>query len=330
VSETIRKDTSRYVLYQEDITNTAAMERIMRTEKVSSIFHLAAESSVDVSFQQSLQFTRTNVLGTHTLLQIVSQLRANEKAHPFRLFIHVSTDEVLGSSYEDAATEDQDSDPTNPYSASKAAAEVYVRTYSRYLNVPCAIVRLNNVVGERQFLDKLIPKCVVRRLLGLPMLVHGGGLSRRHFLDARDVARALHLILEKGRTNETYHVAESDTDHSVLDIVHWIATHVKPNKEWQNYWQMDAERLDDPKSEASVNTPAWVYVANRTFQDHRYQLDGKKLQAMGFQCQYSFEDSLRRTAAWYENELLHISHMVHHNRNILLQWLHGHYTSTQP
>lgn len=316
VAATVRNDQKRYVLYKEDITNDTKILEIMRKEQIRAIIHLAAESSVDVSFQQSLHFTRTNVLGTHTLLQCVQRLIHDEN-QSFDLFLHVSTDEVLGGSYHDDAKEEQASDPSNPYSASKTAAEVYVQTYSRYLKVPCMMVRLNNVIGERQFLDKLIPKCLVRRLLGLPLLIHGNGQSRRHFLDTQDVARALDIVFHKGSVGEIYHIASSGTDHSVHEIVEWIIKHVKPDPTWQTFWGIIAKN--------SSSEYPFKYIANRTFQDQRYQLDGSKAKMLGFQPKVQWEQSLRRTASWYQQSLNHISEMVNHDPATLFRWLEGHY-----
>jgi dTDP-glucose 4,6-dehydratase len=313
----IRQDSSRYQFYHADITNEEQIKTIFQKEHCKAVLHLAAESSVDVSFHQSLHFTRTNVLGTHTLLQTIEQLIKTHELE-FDRFLHVSTDEVLGGLYQYEAKEEQLTDPTNPYSASKTAAEVFVNTYSRYLHVPSVMVRLNNVIGERQFLDKLIPKSVVRRLLGLPLLVHGNGQSRRHFLDVRDAVRAIDVVFHRGVQGETYHAASSGPDHSVHEIVEYIVQHVKPDVKWQNHWQIDPSVMNP-------NNEAWQYITNRTFQDQRYPLNGTKLNMLGFQPQIKWSTSIEKTCKWYQTHMQQVGEMVQHDPHQLMKWLAGHY-----
>lgn len=195
-------------VYAVDLCDAHAVQRVVHEQRVTHVLHLAAESHVDRSLGNSTDFTRTNVLGTHVLLE-ACRLHGDT-----RLFVHVSTDEVHGSVAVDA---DADADagaetataamtmeelarttplvPTNPYAASKAAAEMQVLAYAKTFGMPCVITRGNNVYGPRQHPEKLIPACCDAIRRKERPVVHGDGTQIRSFIYVTDVARALHATL---------------------------------------------------------------------------------------------------------------------------------------
>lgn len=191
---------ARYTFYKADICDGSAMHEIFEVHYIDTVLHFAAESHVEASFQSSLEFTQTNVVGTHTLLQ--TALKFFGPGKPLKKFIHVSTDEVYGEAnydfssssggssakadlkcgFDEATSENQIAEshvlnPTNPYAASKAAAEALVNAYCHSFKLPTVITRSNNVYGPRQFPEKVIPKFILRLLRGERMPLHGNGSS---------------------------------------------------------------------------------------------------------------------------------------------------------
>lgn len=165
---------------------------------IDTILHFAAYSHVDHSFGNSLIFSQNNYIGTHTLLQV-----AKESGTKIKKFIHVSTDEVYGDS-EGKSTERSVMDPTNPYSASKAAAECLARSYYHSFNLPIVITRGNNVYGPRQYPEKAIPRFTLRLLNGKSCQIQGSGTQTRSFLYIDDVVSAFDIILTKGEIGQIY------------------------------------------------------------------------------------------------------------------------------
>ena len=231
------------------------------------IFNFAAESHVDNSFHDVGLFLSRNVSSTVSVLDWVRGLKADA-----RLF-HISTDEVYGEIIDSAASEDHKFNPTNPYAASKASADLMVQTYGHSFNVPYAIVRANNVYGSRQYVEKLIPKAIFCASKGLPFDVHGSGLQRRHFLHTSDFTRALEVIEQKfdremlsGRN--IYNIA-GDSELTVIDVVTRI-------------YQM----LDCSEQLISVGRQ------DRPFNDQRYFVDDSKLRSLGWRPLRDFNEVL--------------------------------------
>mgnify|MGYP003672098100 CR=1 FL=1 len=178
------------------------------------VIHAAAESHVDNSFGNSMEFTRTNVLGTHALMEACR--RENVKR-----VIHVSTDEVYGEIIEGAADEEALLRPTNPYSASKAAAEMIISGYLRSYKMPIVMVRANNIFEKRQFPEKIIPKFSLHLIKGEKLTIHGNGLNSRHYLSARDFAKALDLLAHKGEIGECYNVGTIE-EYTNIQMAHLL------------------------------------------------------------------------------------------------------------
>ena len=212
-----------------DITSPSDVKRVLRKHQIDTIFHFAAQSHVDLSFGNSYQFTNTNVYGTHVLLERARQ-------HSVNRFIHISTDEVYGDVPIGTADLSEASilAPTNPYSASKAAAEMMVSAYRSSFKLPLITVRANNVYGPHQFPEskyrhsvlvalltctEIIPKFIMLLQRKQKLLVHGDGSPTRRYLYAGDIADALDTILHKGVIGQVYNIASKD-EISNTDICH--------------------------------------------------------------------------------------------------------------
>ncbi|KAK0629760.1 dtdp-glucose-dehydratase [Bombardia bombarda] len=281
----VLNDRRNFTFYQGDVTNPSEVIDCLERYNIDTIFHFAAQSHVDLSFGNSYGFTHTNVYGTHVLLE-------SAKKVGIKRFIHISTDEVYGE------VKDDDDDlletsilaPTNPYAASKAAAEMLVHSYQKSFKLPAIIVRSNNVYGPHQYPEtwpttdsaaEIIPKftCLLNR--GQPVVLHGDGTPTRRYLYAGDAADAFDTILHKGQLGQIYNVGSHD-EISNLSLCGKLLA------------EMDLEH----------NSPEafglWVkYTHDRPFNDHRYAVDGTKLRQLGWEQKTSFADGLRITVEWY-------------------------------
>ena len=234
------------------------IERIVTRYKFDYVFHFAAQSHVDYSFVDPISFTMDNAYGTHVLVETC------RKHIPDVEFIHFSTDEVYGESVTDEPfTEERGVlKPTNPYSASKAAAEMIVRSYVESFNMKIKIVRCNNVYGPNQYPEKLIPK--FKRLLrnGEKCTIHGKRSSeiKRAFMHVEDVINAVDIIWKKGTIGEIYNIA-SDDEISVMDVTKMIIKTITCTEDYDK----------------------WItYVEDRPFNDSRYYICSKKLKSLGW------------------------------------------------
>lgn len=248
--------SDRYRFIQGNITSKDLISHILTEYKIDTIVHFAAQSHVDNSFDNSLQYTIDNVLGTHTLLQAAKEYGKLQR------FLHFSTDEVYGEVDREHAgcTEKSLLNPTNPYAATKAAAEFIVRSYYHSFKLPTVIVRCNNVYGPNQYPEKLIPKFIKLLAEGRKLTIHGAGETRRNFIWAEDVARATALILEKGETNEIYNIG-TDSEYSVMDVASLLVKHMTPDGVLENHV---------------------TFVPDRPFNDFRYSVDSTRLRELGW------------------------------------------------
>lgn len=249
-----------------NVGNTELIENLIKEYKFDAIFHFAAQSHVDNSFENALSFTMDNTHATHVLLEACRQFIPNVE------FIHFSTDEVYGESKTDVPfTEDEGVlRPTNPYSASKAAAEMIVRSYIESFGMNIKIIRCNNVYGPNQYPEKLIPK--FKRLLkdGKKCTIHGKNCAKikRAFMHVEDVVDAVETIWKKGIPGEIYNIA-SDDELTVLDVT-----------------QLMIEILT-----GTTDYDKWItYVDDRPFNDQRYYICAKKLKSLGWSQKKTRED----------------------------------------
>jgi UDP-glucose 4,6-dehydratase len=242
------------------------------TRNVDYVIHLAAESHVDNSFGNSLNFTQSNTLGTHTLLEAC-------RVNGVKRIIHVSTDEVYGETRDGEHVETDRLNPTNPYSASKAGADMIVNSYIYSFRLPVIMVRSNNIFGIRQYPEKIIPRFCMLGLLGQRFTVHGNGLNRRRYLAAEDFADALVLLLNGGREGEIYNVG-SECEYTNLQIVEMIA------------------------AELGISGPENTgFISDRPFNDFRYAVNCEKMKSLGWKRKRRLEDKIPELLSWYRDNL---------------------------
>lgn len=277
--------SSRYAFEKHDICDADAMARIFAKYQPDAIVHLAAESHVDRSISGSDVFVKTNVLGTFTLLEAARTYLASHskgKGADFR-FIHVSTDEVYGSLGEDGLfTETTPYDPSSPYSATKAASDHLAKAWQRTYGLPVIVSNCSNNYGPYHFPEKLIPLIILNALERKPLPVYGDGSNVRDWLYVEDHARALGVILTKGRPGETYNIGGRN-ERKNIDVVRQICT-----------W-MDRLRPVNSSHHEHI-----CFVTDRPGHDHRYAIDATKLETdLGWRANETFETGIEKTVRWY-------------------------------
>jgi dTDP-glucose 4,6-dehydratase len=278
-------ESPRYAFAQIDICDRAAVDAIFSKYQPDAVMHLAAETHVDRSISGSAVFIDTNILGTFTLLEASRQYLSGDgaaKGATFR-FLHVSTDEVYGSLGDDGFfTERTPYDPSSPYSASKAAADHLVMAWSRTYGLPVVISNCSNNYGPYQFPEKLIPLTVLNALEGKPLPVYGEGKNVRDWLHVEDHARALFVVLTKGRLGEKYNISGGN-ERMNIDIVRAICAAV------------DRLRPAAGPHERLIN-----FVTDRPGHDFRYAIDATKVETeLGWRAQVAIEEGLELTVRWY-------------------------------
>jgi dTDP-glucose 4,6-dehydratase len=278
-------DSPRYAFVRADICDREAMDAVFAYHAPDAVMHLAAESHVDRSINGSDAFIRTNIIGTHTLLEAARAYWARlpaERACAFR-FLHVSTDEVYGSLGADGSfREDTAYDPSSPYAASKAAADHLASAWFRTFGFPVVISNCSNNYGPYHFPEKLIPLTILNALEEKPLPVYGDGSNVRDWLYVEDHARALHLILAKGRLGEKYNVGGGN-ERTNLAVVEAIC-----------------DGLDRLVPAGAPRRRLITFVPDRPGHDHRYAIDAGKLESeLGWRAEHGFEEGLVRTVRWY-------------------------------
>lgn len=275
-----------YSFVKGDIGDRDALDAIFTDFAPDAVMHLAAESHVDRSITGSADFVRTNVVGTHVLLEAAcaywERLKREGGGDGFR-FLHVSTDEVFGSLGEVGAfVETTAYDPRSPYAASKAASDHLVSAWGHTFGLPILISNCSNNYGPYQFPEKLIPLMILKALDGSALPVYGDGGNVRDWLYVDDHAAALEHILRKGRPGETYNVG-GRSERTNLDVVRTIL-----------------ELVDELASNRGVARSEIQFVTDRPGHDRRYAIDCSKIEAeLGWRATQSFETGMRQTVQWY-------------------------------
>jgi dTDP-glucose 4,6-dehydratase len=261
----------RYTFIKGDICNRDIVNTILKKNQVNAIVHFAAESHVDRSITDSSDFVRTNVTGTYNLLECA-------RLHSIQKFLHISTDEVYGSTPEGSFTETDMLSPSSPYSASKASSDLLTLSYFKTHKLPVVVTRCTNNYGPYQFPEKLIPLFVTNLIEGEKIPVYGTGKNVRDWIHVNDHCRALEFLLRKGVPGEIYNIGGGN-ERTNLEITYKILFLLK-------------------KDESMIK-----YVKDRAGHDFRYSVDCSKLRSLGWKPEYSFEDGLTHTVAWYsQNE----------------------------
>jgi UDP-glucose 4,6-dehydratase len=269
------KDVPNFKFVKGDIASSCIVNYVLETEKIDTVMHFAAQTHVDNSFGNSFAFTHSNIYGTHVLLECAKNCKTLKR------FIHVSTDEVYGEGQDfetDPMTEEHILEPTNPYAATKAAAEFLVKSYYRSFKLPCLITRGNNVYGPHQFPEKLIPKFTNQLLRGTPLTLHGDGTNTRNFLYVTDVANAFDVILHRGAVGQIYNIG-GHNEISNVDVARTLLKMFGLEEEQDKYL---------------------TFVPDRKFNDLRYTINSSKLHDLGWKEEMSWEEGLNTTVEWYK------------------------------
>jgi dTDP-glucose 4,6-dehydratase len=280
--DSLRGD-ARHIFVQGDICDRPLLKRLLEQHRPRAIVHLAAESHVDRSISGPADFVQTNVVGTFCLLEEAKQYWKNA-GDGFR-FLHVSTDEVYGAlgPAEPPFTESTPFAPNSPYAASKAAADHMVRAYHHTYGLPTLITNCSNNYGPYQFPEKMIPVMIRQALLGKPLPVYGDGKNVRDWLYVLDHCEAIGLVLERGRTGETYNIGGNceRANNDVVALICECLEEIEPRK---------GGRYADLVS----------YVKDRPGHDRRYAIDSSKIaHELGWRPRESFESGLQKTVRWY-------------------------------
>ena len=279
------EDNPNYNFVKGDIVDADFIHKLFEKELFDGVIHLAAESHVDRSISNPLEFVMTNVIGTVNLLNAA---KFHWKSFEGKLFYHISTDEVYGSLGDKGFfTEDTSYDPHSPYSSSKASSDHFVRAYHDTYGLPVVISNCSNNYGSHQFPEKLIPLCInnIKNNQALP--IYGNGKYTRDWLWVFDHARAIDLVFHQGKKGETYNIGGFN--------------------EWQNIELVKTLcRLMDKKLQRDPGTSEQLitFVKDRPGHDLRYAIDASKIQKeLGFEPSVQFVEGLEKTVDWYlENE----------------------------
>ena len=266
------QNSNNYVFIEGNLKSFDLLKYIFQKNEISHVIHFAAQSHVQNSFEDSIQYTMDNILGTHNLLEVNRKYNKN-----LIKFIHVSTDEVYGESMldinENHKTEQSILCPTNPYAATKASAELLAQSYNHSFNMPIIITRGNNVYGPNQYPEKLIPRFIMLLKENKKVTIQGDGSCVRAFLHAYDTASAFETILLKGKIGEIYNIGcDEGMEYTVIEVAKKIIKLVK-----------NTENYDE-----------WIeYIEDRPFNDKRYYISNSKLKDLDWKIKIKFDDGLK-------------------------------------
>lgn len=295
VHQKIRDDNKRYKLIKGNLCSYDLVNHVINDYNVNYVIHFAAQSHVQNSFEDSLQYTKDNILGTHTLLETC------RKYGKIKKFIHVSTDEVYGESMlptdilscddvhnndsikgtfnmlgsgsgSGKKTEESILCPTNPYAATKAGAELIAQSYYHSFKMPIIITRGNNVYGPNQYPEKLIPRFIKLLNENNKVTIQGDGSNIRAFLHVSDVVKAFEIILEKGVIGEIYNIgSDEEQEYTVMDVAKLLINKIKNDNNYSQYI---------------------TYIDDRPFNDKRYYISNEKIKNLGWTINVDFETGL--------------------------------------
>ena len=260
------KNNSNYSFIKDDIKNQYTINKLVKDSDV--IVNFAAESHVDRSIANPNPFIDTNILGTYSLLEAT---RTYDKQ-----FIHISTDEIYGDAYgQSSFNENSQINPSNPYAATKAAADHLVASYHKTYGINCITTRCTNNFGPNQFPEKLIPKTIIRIIKNLKIPLYGDGTQIRSWIYVYDHVHAIESLITKGTSGQVYNITayEEITNKSIVEKI--------------------LDILGKPYSMIE-------YVGDRPGHDKRYSIDSSKIEKeIGWKPKYKFDDALKQTVEWY-------------------------------
>jgi len=260
------ENNKNYKFIQDDIRNESVIDELVKD--ADTVVNFAAESHVDRSIANPKPFLETNIFGTYSILEAI---RKHDKQ-----FIHVSTDEIYGDAQGQASfNEDSQIKPSNPYAATKAAADNLVASYYRTYGINCITTRCTNNFGPCQFPEKLIPKTIIRSMKNLKVPLYGDGTQIRSWIYVNDHVQALELLISEGRPGQVYNITayEEITNKTIVEKILDIMG--------KSYDMIE-------------------YVKDRPGHDKRYSIDCSKIEnQIGWKPKYKFDDALKQTVNWY-------------------------------
>jgi dTDP-glucose 4,6-dehydratase len=259
------RTNSKYNLLKMDLLDYDLLQQLFINIDFDLVIHLAAESHVDNSFESPLKFTQNNVIATQNILECIRTIDPSIK------MIHFSTDEVVGDDNPEGESEDYYC-PTNPYAASKAAAEMLCKSYIKSYKLDIIITRCNNVFGSNQFIEKVIPKFIHLIKRGKKLPIQGAGTQLRCFIHVEDVISAIVLIIKKWKKNQVYHIS-SDYEINILLLAKKIIEIYHPGVIFQEYIE---------------------FIPDRLYNDRRYYITSGKLEKLGWKPEKDFDEELTR------------------------------------
>lgn len=279
-----------YTFIKADICDKDAISKIFAENEIDRVVHFAAESHVDRSIRNPEVFVQTNVLGTLVMLNCAKQAWETEKGFlADKKFLHVSTDEVYGSLEEEGTFfyETTPYDPHSPYSASKASSDLIVKSYIDTYHFPANITNCSNNYGPYQFPEKLIPLIINNTLQGKPLPVYGDGKNVRDWLYVMDHAKAIDMVMEKGKLGEKYNIGGHNEKQNI-EIINIIIDTIH-----------DMLPDSDPRKQ-HVTRDLITYVADRKGHDKRYAIAPDKIKSeIGWAPETMFAEGIKLTIQWY-------------------------------
>lgn len=285
---------ARHEFVQADICDKEAMTHLLSSANIDYVVNFAAESHVDRSIETPEMFAETNVIGTVTLLNAAKAAwEQPDGSYGNHKYLQVSTDEVYGSLGETGFfTENTPLDPHSPYSASKAAADLFVKAYGDTYGFPVNITRCSNNYGPFQFPEKLIPLMIHNALEHRDLPVYGDGMNVRDWLFVEDHCKAIDLVLREGELGEVYNIGGHNERPNIF-IVKTIISYIH-------------DHVDDAVDESLIK-----HVTDRKGHDRRYGIDPKKItDALGWYPETRFEDGIVRTIQWYLDHAEWVEHVT--------------------
>ena len=277
----------QYQFYKKNICDKKAIQEIFSKHKIDAVVHFAAETHVDNSIEQSDQFIKTNVLGTHNLIQICKEKISKNHLHKDFIFIHISTDEVFGhlEKQDPPFTEETKYNPRNPYSASKAATDHVVRSFIATYNFPAIILNCCNNFGPFQHEEKLIPKIINNIIQQKPIPIYGAGKQIREWIYAEDFAKAIVKVLQQAPIGESYNIG-SGQEFQNINLTYLIC-------------ELMDQKLNLKKSSKQLIT----FVTDRLGHDFRYAMNSDKIKKkLKWNSITSIKEGLEKTINYYINK----------------------------